>query len=392
MQDLQNTLARANDDLAADARRDIIRVEEEIVLTADRAEYGGARTITQVRTNHQLTSADRLAVYKEKAWHGLGEVIADDLTGRQAVERFLGWSVVQEPVYTEIAGTKRLLPLKANVRSDTKDLLGVVSQDYVVVQNHDVGDFADALLAEAKADGVRVRMETCGSLLGGRKVFLTLRPEREIRVGKTGGDVSVPLLTIINGHDGTVAMTAGWTFVRVVCNNTYTSALGGLDQDVTAGRAFRIRHQGRVSDYLNTAKACLGLAVKGLEKFQAAATAMGSKQMGWNEVMAFFREAYQAQYGRVSDSPETDEEVKAEERMLQVVSEWDALMASDNQRTDGIGGTLWAAFNAITEWQDHARVTKSVKSADRQTHLRLLGQAAVDKRKAFKAALSVLAV
>lgn len=41
---------------------------------------------------------------------------------------------------------------------------------------------------------------------------------------------------------------------------------------------------------------------------------------------------------------------------------------------------------------NHARVTKSVKSADRQTHLRLLGQAAVDKRKAFKAALSVLAV
>jgi hypothetical protein len=114
--------------------------------------------------------------------------------------------------------------------------------------------------------------------------------------------------------------------------------------------------------------------------------------MGWNEVMAFFREAYQAQYGRVSDSPETEEEVKAEERMIQVVSEWDALMASDNQRLDGIGGTLWSAFNSITQWQDHTRAVKGVKSADRQTHLKLLGQGAVDKRKAFRAAMSVLAV
>jgi phage/plasmid-like protein (TIGR03299 family) len=392
MQDVNVALAQANDALAAGAKADIIRVRQEVVQSGDAAEYRGLRTRTQIMTNHQLTGADRLALYKEPGWHGLGEVIAEELTGEQAVDRFLGWKVVQEPVYTKIAGAERLLPLKANVRSDTRDLLGVVGPDYVVVQNHDIGGFADALLAEAKAEGVKVRMETCGSLLGGRKVFLTLRPDRDVRVGKTGADVTVPLLTIINGHDGTVAMTAGWTFVRVVSNNTYTSALGVLDQDVTAGRAFRIRHQGKVSDYLNSAKACLGLAVKGLEKFQEAAVAMGRREMGWNEVMAFFREAYQAQYGRVSDSPETEAEVKAEERMIQVVSEWDALMASDNQRLDGIGGTLWAAFNTITQWQDHTRAVKGVKSADRQQHLKLLGQGAVDKRKAFRAAMSVLAV
>ena len=390
--DLQDTLSRANRELAGDARDAIIPVEEQVVLRGDRAEYADAqdRVITNVRTNHQLTTSDRLGMYKEKGWHGLGEVIDDALTGRQAVDRFIGWSVEPTPVYTRIDGAERPLPLKANVRSDTRDLLGVVSQDYVLVQNSDLGDFADALLAEAKADGVNVRMETCGSLLGGRKVFLTLRPDKEIRVGRTGEDVSVPLLTLLNGHDGSLAMTACWTYTRVVCNNTFTTALGAADQEAAAGRGFKVRHMGKVTDYLQQAKAALGLAVKGLEKFQQAATAMAGRKLGKGELQGYFEEAYAHQFGRPGDR-ETEDAAAARARQDRVVGEWFRLMGDDGQLFDGIQGTLWAAFNAITQWQDHVRV-QNVKTVDRQQHLKLLGQGAADKRKAFRAALAVLKV
>lgn len=393
MNEFDATLAAANNALAADARDSIIKVEETIVMTGDPAEYVNG-TITQVRTNHQITGADRLGMYQTAGWHGLGEVIPEELTGRQAVERFLGWSVVPRPVFTTVgdgeAAKQVKLPLAANVRSDTGEVLGVVSDKYNLVQNSDVGEFADALLEEAKLEGVGVRMETCGSLLGGRKVFLTVRPDKDIRVGKGGDDVTVPLLTILNGHDGSMAMTCAWTMVRVVCNNTFTSALGSVEQDVTAGRAFRIRHSGKVQDYLQQAKSALGIAVKGLERYQEIATAMSNQKVSREDLRAFYEDCYAAMYGRPEESPTTDAERDAARRRDTIVGEWTALMGHDNQLGYGIAGTLWAAFNSITQWQDHTRATRVNMQKDRRDHLKLLGQAARDKRAAFKTAVASL--
>lgn len=384
---LTDVLGRANEQLSGDARRDIIRVERELVIAGDPLENVPGRTVVQQVTNHQLTTADRLGLYREPGWHGLGQVISEELTGRQAVDRFIGWSVEPMPVYTRIDGAERPLPLKANVRSDTRELLGIVGQDYKLIQNADLGDFADAILAESKADGVGVRMETCGSLLGGRKVFLTMRPDRDIRVGRTGEDVTVPLLTLLNGHDGSLAMSCAWTFVRVVCNNTYTSALGAVEGEVGAGRGFKIRHMGKVSDYLDSAKACLGIAVKGLEKFQERATAMAGTRLQRSDLNAYFEEVYAHQYG----DPDKSEEPSAKDRAVRVIGEWMRLMGEDGQLFDGIGGTLWAAFNAVTQWQDHTRAA-ALKVVDRQQHLKLLGQGASDKRKAMRVAAKFLAV
>jgi len=278
----------------------------------------------------------------------------------------------------------------ANVRSDTGEVLGVVSDQYKLVQNADVGEFADALLEEAKLEGVGVRMETCGSLLGGRKVFLTMRPDRDIRVGKGGDDVTIPLLTIINGHDGSLAMSAAWTFVRVVCNNTFTSALGSVTTAVEQGKGFRIRHSGKVTDYLQQAKAALGIAVKGLEKYQQIATAMADKKMSGAEIRAFFEDAYADMFGRPEETPTTDAEKAAAQKRDAVVNEWTRLMGDECQLIPGMAGSLWAAFNCITQWQDHTRAARTVKTDGRRDHLKLLGAGANDKRKAFRAALTEL--
>lgn len=389
---LNDTLNAANAALSAEARGTIIQVEQSRVIAGDAAENVPSRTVIQQVTNHQLTPSDRLGLYHSAGWHGIGTVIPQELSGRQAVERFLGWSVVPQPVYTEVgegeAMRKIKLPLAANVRSDTGEVLGVVSDQYRLVQNADLGEFADALLEEAKLEGIGVRMETCGSLLAGRKVFLTMRPDKDIRVGKE--DVTVPLLTLLNGHDGSLAMTACWSFVRVVCNNTFTSALGNVEQDVTAGKAFRIRHSGKVTNYLQQAKAALGIAVKGLERYQEIATAMADKKLGTREIREFFEDAYAEMFGR----PEAVAAPEAQKLALQkrdaTVNEWFRLMGDECQLMTGMAGSLWAAFNCITQWQDHSRAARTVQKDGRRDHLKLLGAGANDKRKAFRSALASL--
>ena len=65
----------------------------------------------------------------------------------------------------------------ATVREDTDEVLGVVSDDYVVVQNRDCFAFLANLL------GSELVFETAGSLWGGKQVFITAKLPDHITVG-----------------------------------------------------------------------------------------------------------------------------------------------------------------------------------------------------------------
>lgn len=375
-------LTRANDTIANDAGGDVIRVETTRVLTADAAEFGGARTITEAVTNHKITTKDRLGMFREKGWHGLGTVIDDVLTGEEAVRQFLPWSIERVQATVTIDGQVRPLPVWANVRSDTRDVLGLVGPEYQAVQNIEIGKFADALVGADAA----CRMETCGSLLGGRKVFLLVRVPREIRVGKNGDDVTVPFLMLANGHDGSMAMSILWTMERVVCNNTYTRALGAVRGSLADQTAFRIRHTGDVAGQLNEARRVLGIAESGLTQYEEQARALAAADRPVTAIEEYFRSVFAAQFGA---RPDDDLDAVAWEiRRDQVVGEWKAAMDHENNTIDGIGGTLWAALNAVTEWTDYRR-SKGVKG-DRRDHLKLLGTGAVAKRTAMRLALAAI--
>ena len=390
MNSLEKMLNRTN--LAAQAAEmdKSIPVEVTRVITADPTEYGGARTVTEAVTRHGIGAKDRVAVRGEEAWHGLGEKVPEDLTPEEAVARFLPWQVVQMPVYTytpdangQPSENRIPLPLKANFREDTP--LGIVSQDYIPIQNDTLGRFASSLIQTAIADKqAAVCMETCGSLLGGRKVFLSLRFDKDIRVGATGQDRTVPLLTLLNSHDGTTSFTALWTFFRVVCNNTFVSALGGFGQ-----RGFRIRHMGRVEDYLQTAQACLGLAAKGIDGYQHAATQMFETKLSQDRLRAYFTEVYESIYGGVTPTMLAEAREIAKMRQEQMIDEWLKITKDDAQNVDGMEGTLWAAFNTVTQYQDHVRAARA-KSISRQNHNKMFGDAAVAKDRAYRAAVALL--
>ena len=126
---------------------------------------------------HGITARDSLMVVRHPAWHGLGVVL--DHTPRSLDEALgasdLTWSVVKEPLQRRDG---RLVDgVHATVREDTDQVLGVVSDDYVVVQNRDCFAFLANLL------GSELVFETAGSLWGGRQVFITAKLPDHITVG-----------------------------------------------------------------------------------------------------------------------------------------------------------------------------------------------------------------
>ncbi len=173
-------------------------------------------------------------------WHGLGVRVENALTSREALMTAgLDWNVTQKDMFTDdgcmIDG------FKANVRETDNRILGVVTERYQIVQNSEAFAFTDALLGEG------VTYETAGALQNGRKTWILAKlPQKYI----INGDEIMPYLVFMNSHDGTGAIKAAMTPIRVVCQNTLNLALA------TAKRSWSTNHvgdiKGKLSDARNT--------------------------------------------------------------------------------------------------------------------------------------------
>lgn len=180
---------------------------------------------------------------REKPWHGLGTIVEEAPTSAEALRLAgLDWKVNQSAIFTS-AG--KVEGYRANVRSTDQAVLGVVTDRYKVIQNTDAFAFTDELLGEG------VKYETAGSLQGGRKVWLLARLPREYIIS---GERISPYLVFSNTHDGSGAVRAAITPVRVVCNNTLNLALE------SASRSFSMIHTGDIKGKILEAKQTLFMA------------------------------------------------------------------------------------------------------------------------------------
>lgn len=117
-------------------------------------------------------------------------------------------------------------------RSDTLAPLGVVSDNYKVVQPREVLEFF-----REWADAGGMTIESAGVLFGGKRYFATAKIADGVAVDGTGGrDRIVPYALLSTSADGTLATEGRWTAVRTVCNNTLRLAREGT-------AAFRLSHR-----------------------------------------------------------------------------------------------------------------------------------------------------
>ena len=168
---------------------------------------------------------------REKPWHGLGTRVETALTSKEALQLAgFDWKVIQKPILTEDGSL--IEGFKANVRDRDQKVLGVVSNRYKVVQNEEAFAFTDALLGEG------VRYETAGSLAEGKRTWiLAMLPHKYI----IAGDEITPYLVFMNSHDGSGAIKAAMTPIRVICQNTLNLALA------RAKRSWSTNHIGDIS-------------------------------------------------------------------------------------------------------------------------------------------------
>lgn len=209
---------------------------------------------------------------RETPWHGLGTRVNAAPTSAAALELAgLDWNIVQQPIYTEDDETA-IPGYKANVRDRDGKVLGVVSDRYKVIQNREAFEFTDALLGEG------VRYETAGSLMGGKKVWILARMPREYIIS---GEHISPYLVFSNTHDGSGAIKAAITPIRVVCSNTLNFALE------TAKRSWSMIHTGNIADKMQEAKQTLFMADKYMSEWGKDMESLRMKKLSDQQIMEY---------------------------------------------------------------------------------------------------------
>ena len=267
--------------------------------------------------------------YVRKApWHGLGTRVMEAPDSKGALELAgLNWKVLQEPIYTTEG--EPICGYKANVRDSDRKVLGVVSDRYKIVQNQEAFAFTDELLGEG------VRYETAGSLQGGKRVWLLARLPHEYIIS---GERITPYLVFFNSHDGSGAIKAALTPIRVVCQNTLNLALS------TARRSWSMIHTGDIQGKMQEARDTLFMAEKYMDSLGREFETLRKKKLAEKQVREYIEILLPIEDGS------TPQQAKNMKRLREDLE----ARYFDAPDLKGLGNNGYRFINAVSDFATHS--------------------------------------
>ena len=278
-----------------------------------------------------------IAYAGQTPWHKLGQNLKEAFDSKTALEQG-GLDFTVEKVGIQTVDGFTIPNRYAIRRTDTKATLGICADMYNPLQNRDAFRFFDGIFGKNKA-----RFEVAGVLGKGEKVWLLAKLPGEFRVA--GDDVVGKWLLLTNGHDTNEPVRAKFTPIRVVCQNTLNAALRNNENEV------RVQHIGRVADKLEIAGKLLKTAGIYFDEVQAVFTGFTKHNISRKALREYARQV-------IAPKVEAEELSAPAAKAITRIEE----LAETGRGHDmkHVRGTLWGAYNAITEYVDHDKTGDSI--------------------------------
>jgi phage/plasmid-like protein (TIGR03299 family) len=314
---------------------------------------------------------ETMAYAGQRPWHGLGNKLA----AGQSIEQWrqsagMDWAIEESDVQfitgNEGIGSLHAYPdQKVLYRSDTKRALAVVSKRFQVVQPGEILEFYRDL---TEVGGYE--LETAGVLAEGRKVWALARTGQSAVL--KGKDQVDGYLLLATACDGTLATTAQFTAVRVVCNNTLKIAVGD-----NRG-AIKVPHRSTFDP--EAIKRKLGLTVEPWARFISKLKDLVACPVNPDSVEDLLRRVL-LYPGTQGQAPVVNEQAVRSARALYDGGGRGASLASSR-------GTAWGLLNSVTEYVDHHR---RARSDHHRRNAAWFGQGAHLKQRAWDELLQLVA-
>jgi phage/plasmid-like protein (TIGR03299 family) len=261
-------------------------------------------------------------------WHDAGIELDNPASAKEAIEAAgLDYTVVRRPM-GEFVGRKHFddVPDRwVTVRTDTGDVLGIVENGYEPVQNRDAFASLDNLIGSGE-----MIYETAGIIGRGERIWILARLPGYITVN--GKDIVDKYLLLSNSHAGSQTARVKTLPIRVVCNNTLTAALQGAG-DVC------VRQDVRAPE--DQALSLLRLTHRLYEKLDACFNRMALTKISDDQLLEYVT-------ALVQDDAGGEDVVTIRGIRNKCLELYESGQGAGLSR-----GTLWGAFNCVTEYTDH---------------------------------------
>lgn len=283
----------------------------------------------------------------EKPWHGLGTPLDESPTIEEALELAgMNWRVSKRPTYYETITTnlgggtgvrERETGHFVTVRTDTGDPLGNVGTKYEVLDN------IDAFRPFEVIADYGYTLETAGVIDMGKKVWILAKTPNTYKVGD---DDIMDYILMYTSHDGSSGSCFRDVNIRVVCNNTLTWALSSKTQN-----EYKLRHtssiKGRVEELtknLETREGNVALAIGDMNRMTEVDMTPEMLKLYIETVMPWLKNRHK------ESVPELGIFVRNRAKPV-----YEKITDLFYNGAGNKGRTLWDAYNAITEYHDHAK-------------------------------------
>ena len=269
------------------------------------------------------------------AWHSLGTVWPGLLTSLRCwIEGTGARTMVEEKVLTAsgvpVEGYKSIVATYANGNTTA---LSVVGEDYGLMTDERFFTVLEGVY------GGRAVVETAGTLRNGRRIWTLVKRDGWAIAGDKVNQYDL----WVNRHDGSGCFELHRTNVRVVCQNTWNAAIGK-----GRNRVFGVRHTVNVEQNIASAIAMVEALDKSVAVEQAKAAKLAQIEMTREDAAIAFRSI-----------TKVDANAKFDDLPAKTRTQLGALNALFVRGTGNTGSTRWDAFNAVTEYVDHAQIGRA---------------------------------
>lgn len=353
-------------------------------------------------------------VSTQPEWHGLGRVYDAPLTAKEALENCgANFEVQKQSVlastpqldsllsgevdldtsiskvidgrhFVDIAELRKMIVdgYKATMRTDYNEVLGMVSDQYGVVQNSDAFAFIDTLCS-GKLGGETPMIEAAGVLGHGERIFITAKFPEPIRLLNNDNDIINQYIVATTSHDGMGAVNVLATNIRVVCQNTLNWAMHNNSGKLSFKHT---RFVGNRMDLLNKENAEHAYSVLGMQEAyrksfeeslsQLASIKMSDKDMEKAIVKSVLNDNVWKVY-KANDFNLNNEDISTRSRNI-VENIKDACVSGVGQNIVEGGTGLWLVNGLTTfyqnnvDWKDNEKKFNAMIGGSVQTKLQNL--------------------
>lgn len=289
--------------------------------------------------SHELdftTGEAAMAFIGDTPWHELGFKLVKGSPIEDWIKAArMEWEIIRTSVKYDVADINSIetfsFPDKDVLyRSDTNTPLSVVSSSYNIVQPKEILEFYRDLVGTADME-----LETAGVLFGGRRFWALANTGKAVDLK---GDIVKGYLLLTTSCDGTMATTAQFTSVRVVCNNTLSIAICDNNTRIRVPHN-RVWRPSEVKDEL-------GFIDRGWEEF--------SKQIGLLAETIAPRDKAAEFLVRVFGDPTVPIDQQSSAVTQRCANVWELYIGTGiGSKLESSEHTFWGLVNSVTESIDY---------------------------------------